>query len=206
MTKTQPTVVVVAAGQGSRFKGTQHKLEQPLDDRTVLGATIAHVQASGLPMVLVTTRALAARAAAWMSPHDIVVLSDELARRGMGHSIACGVVERASSPGWLILPADMPRVQPSTLCAVADALRQHPVVYAQYQGRRGHPVGFAAELLSELSSLTGDEGARRIVARYPVHGEEVDDPGVLMDVDTLEDLHDLQRTASVTRGVPMAAS
>jgi molybdenum cofactor cytidylyltransferase len=36
--------------------------------------------------------------------------------------------------------------------------------------------------------LTGDEGARRLVARYPAQGVEVDDPGVLLDVDTEDDL------------------
>jgi molybdenum cofactor cytidylyltransferase len=49
-------------------------------------------------------------------------------------------------------------------------------------------VGFAAELLSELRQLSGDEGARRLLARYPAHGIELDDPGVLVDVDTVEDL------------------
>jgi molybdenum cofactor cytidylyltransferase len=49
-------------------------------------------------------------------------------------------------------------------------------------------VGFAAELLSELRRLSGDEGARRLLARYPAHGIELDDPGVLVDVDTVEDL------------------
>jgi molybdenum cofactor cytidylyltransferase len=49
-------------------------------------------------------------------------------------------------------------------------------------------VAFAAELYSELATLTGDEGARRLTARYPAHGVEVEDPGVLVDVDTLEDL------------------
>jgi molybdenum cofactor cytidylyltransferase len=67
-------------------------------------------------------------------------------------------------------------------------LPQHAVVFAQYQGRRGHPVGFAAELFSELVQLTGDEGARRVAARYPSFGVEVDDPGVLIDVDTADDL------------------
>ena len=61
----------------------------------------------------------------------------------------------------------MPLVQPATLLAVARALDHHAVAYAQYRGRRGHPVGFAAELYSELTELSGDEGARRIIARYP---------------------------------------
>jgi molybdenum cofactor cytidylyltransferase len=72
--------------------------------------------------------------------------------------------------------------------AVAAALGQHPVAYPHYRGRRGHPVGFSAELYSELVALQGDEGARRLIARYPGCAENVDDPGVLADVDTQADL------------------
>jgi molybdenum cofactor cytidylyltransferase len=61
------------------------------------------------------------------------------------------------------------------------------VTYPQHEGRRGHPVGFSAELVSELVSLTGDEGARRVVARYPAQAVDVDDAGVLQDFDTEED-------------------
>ena len=85
-------------------------------------------------------------------------------------------------------------VQPETLVAVARELAQHPVAYAQYRGRRGHPVGFSAELYSELATLSGDEGARRLVARYPAHAVDVDDPGVLIDIDTEADL-DVLRAA-----------
>jgi molybdenum cofactor cytidylyltransferase len=82
----------------------------------------------------------------------------------------------------------MPLVRPGSLLAVASALEQYPVAYAQHRGRRGHPVGFAAELYSELMLLSGDEGARRVVARYPAQAVELDDPGVLLDVDTEPDL------------------
>jgi acyl-CoA synthetase (AMP-forming)/AMP-acid ligase II len=74
------------------------------------------------------------------------------------------------------------------LLAVAQQLDHHAVSYAQYRGRRGHPVGFAAELYTELVMLTGDEGARRLVARYPAQAVDVDDSGVLMDVDNEGDL------------------
>ena len=67
---------------------------------------------------------------------------------------------------------------------------------------RGHPVGFAAELYSELVTLSGDEGARRLVARYPAQGIEVDDPGVLIDVDTEADLEQLRQAASAASAPP----
>lgn len=193
VTATSPTIIVVAAGQGSRFKGTEHKLSQPMGGSTVLGCTLRHAVESRLPVLLVTTSPFVAAASRELAMRDIVVLSAAEAARGMGHSIAAGVAERASAAGWLVLPGDMPLVRPSTLRAVASALDTHPVVYAQHRGRRGHPVGFAAELYSELVLLDGDEGARRIVARYPVRGEEVDDPGVLLDIDTREDLETLQQ-------------
>jgi molybdenum cofactor cytidylyltransferase len=85
-------------------------------------------------------------------------------------------------------------VQPQTLQAVARGLSDHLVVFAQHHGRRGHPVAFSAELFSELVQLAGDEGARRVLARYPSHGIELPDPGILVDVDTVEDLEQL-RTA-----------
>jgi molybdenum cofactor cytidylyltransferase len=66
-------------------------------------------------------------------------------------------------------------------------------VFAQYMGRRGHPVGFAAELYSELIALTGDQGAKRLVSRYPAHAVLVDDAGVLLDVDTPQDLEEARR-------------
>lgn len=190
--RIRPTIVVLAAGRGSRFGGTVHKLEQALGPSTVLGCTLRHAIETQLPVLVVTTAALVPLVARQVATRDIVVLSDGEAARGMGYSIAAGVAERSGAPGWLVLPGDMPLVRPGSILAVATALEQHAVVCAQYKGRRGHPVGFGAELYSELSVLDNDDGARRVVARYPAHGEELDDPGVLMDVDTPQDLAALQ--------------
>jgi molybdenum cofactor cytidylyltransferase len=204
--KSRPAVIVLAAGTGSRFGAPGHKLAQHMGSSTVLGTTLRHALASHLPVVVVTTDELAETARRHVATRDIVVLpavgSASPQPLGMGFSIATGVAARPDATGWLVLPADMPMVQPATLLAVAAALEHHPVAYAQHRGRRGHPVGFAAELYSELVTLTGDEGARRLVARYPAHGVDVDDPGVLIDVDTeadLEKLRSAQTAAPVAR-------
>lgn len=198
----RPTIVVPAAGFGSRFGGPLHKLAQPFDGSTVLGTTVRHAIESQLPVVVLTTAELAPLVSGQLAMRDIVVLSPEEAARGMGTTIATGVAERSGAPGWLVLPGDMPLVQPSTLLAVASALEQHPVAYAQYRGRRGHPVGFAAELYSELIQLSGDDGARRVMLRYPAHGEDVDDAGVIQDVDTPADLESAR--GAVPRAQPAA--
>ena len=201
-----PVVIVLAAGRGSRFRGLDHKLAQTLGASSVLGTTLRQVLASRLPMVVVATAALAEIAKRSVATRDIVVVPDVGTAGpeplGMGYSIASGVSARPDASGWLVLPGDMPMVEPATLQAVARAMSQHTVVYAQHRGQRGHPVGFAAELYSELVALNGDDGARRLVARYPAHGVEVDDPGVLIDIDTEADLNGLRsglRPASTAR-------
>lgn len=207
--KPQSVIIVLAAGLGSRFKGPQHKLSQTLGSATVLGQTISHAIASQLQVVVVTTEKLAAEAARWVARRDLVLLPEVGSERdasgalggrgggelGMGFSIAAGVAARPQAPGWLVLPGDMPLVTPATMRAVAHALSQCPVVFAQHQGRRGHPVGFAAELFSELVQLEGEQGARRVTARYPCLGLELPDPGVLIDVDTEADLAALRAQA-----------
>jgi molybdenum cofactor cytidylyltransferase len=171
-------VIILAAGRGERFKAsgaTVDKLNAPLAGVRVRDHVLRSVQASGLPWHIVERE------------H-----TQHLAQPGMGDSIACGVAATAGAGGWLILPADLPLVQPATLLAVAQALRNHPVVVPFYQGEKGHPVGFDASCGTALQALCGDEGARSVVAQRGAWRLEVPDPGCVLDVDTLEALANAQ--------------
>ena len=192
----QAAVIVLAAGRGSRFLGADHKLAQRLGSATVLATTLRHAVATHLPVVVVTTEAFADVARRSVAARDVIVLPEVGTpgheALGMGYSIACGVSAIPDAAGWLVLPGDMPMVRSDTMLEVARELADHAVVFAQHKGVRGHPVGFSAELYSELAALRGDEGARRLVARYPAIGVEVDDPGILIDVDTEADLESVR--------------
>jgi molybdenum cofactor cytidylyltransferase len=167
----KPTVIVLAAGNGERFKAsgaTHDKLLAPLCGQPVRAHVLAAVHASGLPWHVVERAHTA-----------------HLVNPGMGDSIACGVAATPHAHGWLILPADLPLIQASTLLAVAQSLHTHTVVVPLYQGRQGHPVGFAASCRSELRQLHGDHGARSVVAHNDVFRLEVQDEGCVLDVDTV---------------------
>lgn len=183
-----PTIVVLAAGPGRRFGAGGHKLMQRLGAHSVLESTLDNALRTGWPVSVVLTPPLLALALSRLPASELVVLAESDAARGLGHSIAAGVAAQAGAAGWVVLPADMPLVRPQTLSAVGLALAEHPVAYAQYQGRACHPQGFAAELFSELIELEGEAGGRRLLARYPAAAVDVDDPGVLLDVDTEADL------------------
>ncbi len=64
-----------------------------------------------------------------------------------------------------------------------------PVVIPTYHGRRGHPALIARQLFEELLGLTSDAGADSVVRRYRPATQyvEVEDEGVVIDVDDPED-------------------
>jgi len=179
ISKSLPTVIILAAGRSARFRaasGGQDKLHAPLGRGSVREHTLAAVQASGLPWHVVEPAHTA-----------------HMDQPGMGDSIATGVRACAQAVGWLILPADLPLVQPATLRAVAQALANHVVVQPVYQGQRGHPVGFAAPCGPALMALSGDQGARAVLQTYTPFALPVDDAGCVHDVDTPEALEAARR-------------
>lgn len=210
--RTLPTVVVLAAGAGRRFAGTTPKLASPLGRASVLAHTLEAVLGSGLPLVVVTVAPLVGLVREVVASRDIVLLppvgSASREPLGAGYSIAAGVTARAQACGWLVLPGDMPRVRPQTLQLMARAVGQGaaPIACAQHLGRAGYPIGLAAEMYNELSRLSGDQGLRRLLARYPSFPVETGDPGVLIDIDTREDLERLiaaEPAFSVRQPVPL---
>ena len=119
------------------------------------------------------------------------VVINARAEQGMGTSIAAGVTATPDASGWLIVLADMPSIQVDTIAAVIAALRGGArIAIPVMAGRRGHPVGFSADYLARLRSLTGDIGAREILKSDAAFVEEinVEDAGIFADIDAPEDL------------------
>lgn len=110
---------------------------------------------------------------------------------GMSASLVEGVSAHLQAAGWLIGLADMPAVPAEVIAEVGSAIAGGALLAAPYfQGKRGHPVGFSAHYLEDLLELEGDTGARQILVRDAewLHPVKTDDPGVLFDIDSPEDL------------------
>ena len=189
------TGILLAAGAGTRFGGG--KLRHPFGpERVPIAIASLRTLRSVLPEVQVVIRPGEPELQKLFADENVPVTICERAVDGMGYSLAAAVA--ASSPestGWIIALGDMPRVAAATFESVKQALESGAsIVIPTYRGRRGHPVGFARGHGDALRSLSGDEGARRIVAANAAGVLElpVDDAGVLADVDTREDLRRLE--------------
>ena len=113
------------------------------------------------------------------------------AHLGQGRSLACGVAALADSEGLVVGLGDMPFVQAETLVAIANALAgTAQVVRPRCNGQPGNPIGFAPAMFDALTRITGDQGARDLLRSHPelVEHVEVNDTGVLKDVDRARDL------------------
>lgn len=184
--------ILLAAGRGRRFdpSGAQDKLLQPLPDGEAVVVASARHLLSVVPRVVAVVPPADRGVAAALRALGCEVTVCAKADTGMGASLAHAVA--ASLPdaqGWLIALGDMPFVTVATLQALRAALDAGADIAAPlFEGRRGNPVGFGMAHRDALLALTGDEGARRIVRGSVVVEVDVDDAGIVRDIDTPADL------------------
>lgn len=181
--------ILLAAGRGSRFGSD--KLRHPLPDgRPMAVAAAANLRPACDRLVAVLRPGNESLAALLAAAGCETVVCPE-ADAGMGHSLAAGVRATPDAAGWVVALADMPFIATGSHRAVAARLRAGASLTAsEFQGRRGHPVGFGGRWFEQLAAMTGDQGGKAILQ---AHLQElvlcrVDDPGVLRDVDRPEDL------------------
>lgn len=195
MTAPAPVAaIVLAAGGGTRFGGD--KLLASLGGRPVVRLTVGRVLRSGARPVLVVTGHAGDAVAAALAGLDVRLVPNAAWAGGMAGSLRAGVAALPDEcAAAVVLLGDQPLIEPDAIDRVAAAFRAagRPIVAARYGGRRGHPVLFARALFGELAAVTGDIGAREVIARDPSRVELVELPGEPPpDVDTPDDLARLE--------------
>lgn len=181
--------LLLAAGNSRRFGG--NKLLYKMHGRPLILHSAACLRACDRLLAIVREDDLSLQSCLQESGIETVI--NPLADQGMGNSLACGVAASNDADAWCILPADMPYITATSGELVVTALRQGAAIAAPYfQGRRGHPVGFIRVFRERLLALQGDIGARTVLtdAARAVTKIPVDDPGILLDIDTPQELEE----------------
>ena len=198
-TKTEPSTcaaIILAAGRGRRF-GANKIAEAKLHGEPI-GLVTAKTFARVLPTFVVVRQGDEANAQLFHDAgFDTIVATH--AHRGMGNSVAAGVsaVEAKGFDCCLIGLGDMPLVSNTTLQQLKTLLDDgHEIVRPRYRGQAGNPVGFQRRFFRSLTDLRDDEGARNVIdaQREVVVYCDVDDPGVIADIDTPADLDSAQQS------------
>jgi molybdenum cofactor cytidylyltransferase len=194
-------VVVLAAGEASRF-GSPKQLVR-INGRPLLHAVISRGVEVGGHSVIAVLGAYAAELAPLLRHTPATVVVNRQWSEGMGSSIRAGI---GALPGTaeavLILLADQPSVTGEDLRRLVGTWRRQPsqIVAAQYGTTTGAPAIFPRWCFPELGALRGDQGARILLRRHAERVVRVPMASAAVDIDTPEDL------LQVEAGQPRAAA
>ena len=108
--------------------------------------------------------------------------------RGMLSSLQAGLTLLRDAERVLFLPLDFPAIQHGTIASLC-ATPMCEVAMPRYKGRRGHPVLISQTVVRELLALSPDGAARDVIRSHndEIVYVDVNDPAILVDVDTPED-------------------
>ena len=183
--------VVLAAGRSSRM-APRNKLLEPIGGEAMVRRVVSTALTSGAkPIIVVTGHEGAAVATALHGLQVSVVLNADYAD-GFSTSLRAGLWALSSgTDGVLVLLGDMPEIEGDVLRALmAASTGESAICVPVRHGRRGNPVLWGSRYFGEMMQLTGDSGAKPLLARYEPHliEVEVSTDSIFHDVDAPEDL------------------
>lgn len=188
------SALILAGGAGRRFggDGAGGKLLADLGGAPVIRRVADAVLGVGFAEVVSITGAADANIRRALAGADVFVSHAPDWAEGMAASLRAGVAALApDSEGVCILLGDMPLV-PMGLCGPLVEAAQAAGYAARPRcgGRPGHPVAFTRAAFADLMALEGDQGATALLKARPQQVAYLDtaDKGVLLDIDTPEDL------------------
>lgn len=193
------SAIVLAAGTSSRMGSLKQLLLYR--GRTLLQHVIETLSRSKVDKIVVVLGHRQAEVAETLEGLPVHLVINENYADGQSSSVKAGLkallglrslkAPGNSREGVLFVLGDQPLLKTETINLLIDNfIAKGGIVAPYYHGTRGNPVLFDLSYLSEFELLQGDTGAREIINRHSdeLHKIEVTDPGIIMDIDTPEDL------------------
>lgn len=180
-----PAAIILAAGASTRLG--QPKQLILFESETLLDRTIRTAREASCAPVVVILGANADLIQQQCNLSDTTILRNAKWQEGMASSLRLGIQSIPDAEAAMILTCDMPAITPEHLRVLAAS---GTLKASRYANRTAVPAFFPRALFPQLLALTGDQGARAILAEAP----SIDLPGGELDLDTPEDLARLRAT------------
>jgi len=183
--------VVLAAGQGTRFGGD--KVLATVRGTAIVRHVVDRLAAGGLSPVVVVGGASADGVRRALAGSDAQVVVNPRPADGMSASLAIGVAALPPSvDAFVVALGDQPGIDAAVVRALAETWRDSnaAAVVPVYRSGRGNPVLFDHTMRQQLAALSGDAGARDLLASMGDRVVRVTvDADAPRDVDSRDDLH-----------------
>lgn len=183
--------LIMASGEGKRFGG--NKLMAPFAGEPMIQRILAATDSLFLTRVAVTRNR---ETESYLKEQGICTVFHDLPGRNDTIRLGLLKVMEKEAAGCLICQADQPLLRHETVRQLLKKAAEEPeMIWRVSSGDGpGSPVWFPKHLFPELLSLPEGKGGREILKKHPelLRIMEVNDPLELKDVDTKEDLEELQ--------------
>lgn len=179
--------VVLAAGASRRLGEPKQLVEY--GGEPLVRAVANAVCASSCDRVGVVVGAYAAQVAAALDGVPVTLLPNVLWSEGMAASVRCAAAwaARSACDVLVLCVCDQPRLTTTHVDRLVAQHRAHGrAVGSRYGDAIGVPAVFGAADYPQLAHLSGDEGARRMLARCAI--DVVDWPDGAFDIDLARDV------------------
>ncbi len=189
--KKQVAAIVLAAG-GSRRFGSPKQLA-PWQGKTFIEQIVDTALASQASPVIVVLGAKAERCRQQLGTRPIQIVVNDCWAKGQSTSMKAGLsILSETVDAALFLLVDQPLITSDIINTLIEGYQrsQSPLVWPEFEGRRGNPVLFDRALFPEMQQVEGDIGARPVLMRWRDQAERVsvDDMGILQDFDRPQEL------------------
>ncbi|MGH9399706.1 MAG: nucleotidyltransferase family protein [Thermoanaerobaculia bacterium] len=182
------SAVVVAAGLSRRMGG--EKILLRFGGATVLERVLSTLAAADLSDCVVVLRPDVPQAAEIARRAGARVVINPRPQDEMLLSIRMGIAQISpETDAFYVWPADHPAVAAETLGRLAGEAGRGRVALPVHAGRRGHPALIGSDLIDDIADIPEGSGLRHLWRARPevLVDVPVNDPGVLLDLDTPED-------------------
>lgn len=178
------TGIILAGGMSKRL-GT-NKMGVLIGNKSVIQHTIDNMIETVDFVIVVTGHYKVDN----IQPHSkLKILENKNYKDGMFTSIKAGIKDAKGDV--FIIPGDYPMVKKDTYNKILS--NTGSIIVPTYYGRRGHPIYISEELVDDLKNESLSSNLKVWRDKHKVHYLEVDDKGILQDLDTKEDYEILLR-------------
>lgn len=180
--------IILAGGEGKRAGG--NKLSKIVRGKPMLQWVVESAKAADFEGAILVSGKEKEFCQDLAQKYNIFHVYNEEWNLGMGCTLKKGVESLPKdAEGFAIMLGDMPFIKKDTLNILVKEFYNHKeIVIPMFQGKKGHPPIFSVKYIDEMKKVYKDMGAREVVKKYQdkVKFIEVDDEGVLIDIDTFD--------------------
>lgn len=180
--------IVLAAGLSTR--AGQYKMALRLGDKTLIEHSIAGMSPVVGRIFVVGGHRIELLREILAGYAQVEVVHNAAFREGMFTSVQAGL-RQVRGDRVFLLPGDCPLVSENTYRRLLEV--SGDVVIPTYGGRKGHPVLLSTHAIAEILRQPGTSTLRDCIRQIGSVTVSVEDEGILLDVDDLDDYEIVKR-------------